>query len=91
MPRLHHRAFHVPSFVVAFPSIFPGLELSFENIMAPRASPSEAFRPDYDAINLRRALPRLEAKILTPDPRLLRSSYERRKTAAVSHSRLLLC
>ncbi|KAL8872068.1 MAG: hypothetical protein Q9174_002237 [Haloplaca sp. 1 TL-2023] len=40
---------------------------------------------DYTAINLRRALIRLEQKILiSPDPRLARSSFERTKTSAVS-------
>ncbi|KAL8705905.1 MAG: hypothetical protein Q9201_001003 [Fulgogasparrea decipioides] len=38
---------------------------------------------DFTAINLRRALIRLEHKILTsPDPRLARSSFERTKTSA---------
>lgn len=37
------------------------------------------------AINLTRALSRLEQKILiSPDPRLARSSFERTKTSAVS-------
>lgn len=42
---------------------------------------------DVTAIDLRRALSRLERKILaSPDPRLARSSYERTKTSAVSLS-----
>ncbi|KAL8717754.1 MAG: hypothetical protein Q9225_005031 [Loekoesia sp. 1 TL-2023] len=47
---------------------------------------------DVLAIDLRRALSRLEQKILTsPDPRLARSSYERSKTSAnLEHARTLL-
>ncbi|MCJ1323124.1 hypothetical protein MMC15_008477 [Xylographa vitiligo] len=48
---------------------------------------------DVDAINLGRALSRLEYKVLSgnADPRLQRSSYERSKTAAnVEHARDLL-
>ncbi|MCJ1398538.1 hypothetical protein MMC11_001738 [Xylographa trunciseda] len=48
---------------------------------------------DIDAINLGRVLSRLEHKVLSanPDPRLLRSSYERSKTAAnVEYARDLL-
>ncbi|KAL9599591.1 MAG: hypothetical protein Q9219_003747 [cf. Caloplaca sp. 3 TL-2023] len=47
---------------------------------------------DVTAINLRRALSRLEQKILTsPDPRLVRSSYERTKTSSnLEYARTLL-
>ncbi|MCJ1385442.1 hypothetical protein MMC17_008565 [Xylographa soralifera] len=48
---------------------------------------------DVDAINLGRALSRLEHKVLSvnADPRLLRSSYERSKTAAnIEYARELL-
>lgn len=41
--------------------------------------------PEVTAVNLKRALIRLEQKILTsPDPRLTNSSFERTKTSAVS-------
>ncbi|KAI4140888.1 MAG: hypothetical protein LQ341_003662 [Variospora aurantia] len=48
--------------------------------------------PDVTAINLRRALFRLEQKILVaPDPRLTRSSFERTKTSAnLEYARTLL-
>ncbi|KAL8969461.1 MAG: hypothetical protein Q9183_001982 [Haloplaca sp. 2 TL-2023] len=47
---------------------------------------------DYTAINLRRALIRLEQKILiSPDPRLARSRFERTKTSAnLEYARTLL-
>ncbi|KAL8733897.1 MAG: hypothetical protein Q9166_001885 [cf. Caloplaca sp. 2 TL-2023] len=48
--------------------------------------------PDVTAINLRRALSRLEQKILiSPDPRLTRLSFERTKTSAnLEYARTLL-
>ncbi|KAL9116759.1 MAG: hypothetical protein Q9187_006713 [Circinaria calcarea] len=58
-----------------------------------RSPPQDTSSPDIDAINLSRALSRLEQKILspTPNPRLLHSSFERAKTAAnLEYARTLL-